>query len=219
MPGLKLIYQGRYSIKPQFFKLYQGNGENKSWWDLGHCVTCSGGIVCFLAVPEWEVSRLPPGSGLLHTWHLPRTEFLWCISFDSQETEKVMFIYRVACGGGGDVVQCMGLCERGEGDDEWLWPEHVWSACQGSGASILMLDVSSSPYGRHASIRHNLALVQSSDLVSVLFNPCSRSLMNLFNTTSPQLSTVPFIIIICLQSCSHFPIPVLCIGPSQVFLN
>jgi len=87
------------------------------------------------------------------------------------------------------------------------------------GGGILMLDVSSSPYGRLVSVRHNLALMQSSDFISMLFNRCFRSLMNLFGMTSPQLNTVPFILIVCLQSRNQFSIPVLCTVPSQVFLN
>lgn len=81
-------------------------------------------------------------------------------------------------------------------DDRLL--ELVRPACQGPGSRILVLDVPSSPPGSLASVRHNRALMQSSDFVGVLFNPRSRSLMNLFNMTSPQLNTVPFTIIICL---------------------
>lgn len=202
MSGPKLIYEGCYSINPQFFKLYQGNGENKPWWDLGHCVICSGGIVCFLAVPEGEISPFLSVDSCIPDI-CQRLNFCSAshLTLGKQRKLRLFTVWPVVR---EEMLNSVWVCVRGARgmDDDWLWPEHIWSGCQGSGDRILMLDVSSSPYGRLASIRHNLALLQSSDFVGVLFNPCSRSLMNLFNMTSPQFNIVPFIIIICLQSCS-----------------
>lgn len=74
--------------------------------------------------------------------------------------------------------------------------------------------------GAGCVLSHNPAVMQSSDFVGVLFNPHSGSLMNLFSVTSPQLNTVPFIIIVCLQSCSQFSIPVLCLPlPKSFWIN
>lgn len=120
---------------------------------------------------------------------------------------RVQFIFRVASEG-EEMCSAWGCAIGAMGDGP---------ACQGSRSRILLLDVSSSPPGSLASVRHNRALMQSSDFVGVLFNPRFRSLMNLFSITSPQLNTVPFIIIICLQSCSQLSIPVLCLPLPKSF--
>lgn len=85
-------------------------------------------------------------------------------------------------------------------------PARIWEQDPGAGCVLSL-----------ASVSHNRALMQSSDFVGVLFNPHSRSLMSLFSVTSPQLNIVPFIIIICLQSCSQFSIPVLCLPLPKSF--
>lgn len=162
---------------------------------------------------------LPLVSALLHSWHVPRAVLLPHISFGSWATQSSVYLQGGQWGGGDE--QCVGLWVGVRAmDDRQLWLEHLGPACQGSGSRILALDVSSSPHGSLASIRHNRALVQSSDFVGVLFNPRFSSLMNLFNMTSPQLNTVPFIIIICLQSCSQLSIPELCLPlPKSFWIN
>lgn len=74
-------------------------------------------------------------------------------------------------------VQCCVVGWRAM-DDRQLCLECARPACQGSGSRILVLAVSSSPYGSLASVRHDRALMQSSDFVGALFNPHPRSLMS-----------------------------------------
>lgn len=113
---------------------------------------------------------LPPVRGLQHIRHLPRAGFLRCIALGCQETEKVMFVFRVTSGRAGDVVQCIGLCERVEGNG-WrvaaagvclMSLARIWGQYSDAGHGLFT-------FGRLASIRHNLALTQSPDFISVLF--------------------------------------------------
>lgn len=113
---------------------------------------------------------LPPVRGLQHIQHLPRAGFLRCIALGSQETEKAMIIFRVASGRAGDVVQCVGLCERLEGNGWWaavagvclICLPRTWGQYSDAGRGLFT-------FGRCASIRHSLALMQPPDFISVLF--------------------------------------------------
>lgn len=99
-------------MNPQFFKLYQGDHENTAWWDLRHCVIFSGGIffswLCLNGRSQPSSCQCTPAFLTCAKGCVAATHLVWLLGIQSS------VYFQGGQRGGGD-VQCVGLCDRGDG--------------------------------------------------------------------------------------------------------